>query len=62
MAVKATLWSLTAENRIQQQKYPRGTYGRKGGTDRGFSPNISDSPVSIIPPFLHTHSDTTETV
>ena len=56
MAEEVTRWHLTEENRVQHQACPRGNCGRKSGTDRGFSPNNSVSPVSIITSILHNYS------
>jgi hypothetical protein len=53
--------NLTAEDQVQNQATLSGIYGRKSGTEKGFSPNISVRPV-IIPPKIHTHSSITDAV
>jgi hypothetical protein len=54
--LEVTGWPVTAGNRIQYKACPSGICSGKSGTDGSFSPNTSVSPVSIIPPILHTHS------
>jgi hypothetical protein len=44
-----------AENRVQSQFSPCGVCGAQSGTATGFSPVLQFSPVSIIPPMLHTN-------
>jgi hypothetical protein len=46
----------TAEARVSFQMGSRGIFIGKRGTGTGFSLSTSVSPVSIIPPMLHTHS------
>jgi len=48
---------LTAEAQVRFQVIPCAIYGGQSGTETGFSPSSYVSPVSIIPPMLHTHLD-----
>jgi hypothetical protein len=47
---------LTAEVRVRSQFGPCGTYCGQGGVGTDFLPVLQFSPVSIVPPLLHTHS------
>jgi hypothetical protein len=46
---------LTVEARVRNRISQRSIYGGQSSTGAGFSPSPSVSPVSIIPPVLHTH-------
>jgi hypothetical protein len=48
--------SLTSEARFWFQASQNGICGGHNGTGTSFSPSTSVSPVSIIPPTLHTHA------
>jgi hypothetical protein len=56
MAQAVSRRPLTEEARVRSYVRPCEIFGRRSGTGTGFSPSTPVSPVSIIPPMLHTHS------
>jgi len=46
---------VTAQARVRSQASPSEICGRQCGTEIGFSPSSSVSPVGIIPPMLRIH-------
>jgi hypothetical protein len=52
----------TKEARVRFHVSPCEICGGQRYTGTGFSPRPSVSPVSIIPPMLHTHSSTTDAI
>ena len=62
MAQAVSRQPLTAEAEAQREAIPWGICGGQSGTGTGFCQSTSVSPVSIIPPMLHIHSLTTDTM
>ena len=56
MAQAVSRRPLAVEVHVRSQDSPCETCGGQSGTLTVFSPSTSVSPVSIIPPLLHTHS------
>jgi hypothetical protein len=52
-------WPDKADASLRSKLIPSEIYGEKIGTEAGVSASSAVSPVSIIPPMLHTHSNIT---
>jgi hypothetical protein len=62
MAQAVSCRPLSAEAQAQSKAIPCGICGGQCGTGTGFCQCTSVSPVSIIPPTLHIHSLTVDTM